>query len=287
MNKFIFLSIIVIAVIVILVVVVSAVHIFKSTSVSAPSPFSNLSSGASMFAVSSNLYNTTAPFNQSYNFYFSYPSSNGSSNLSTFNGTFWIAKYNNLFRGSFEYESSLSALPNLSLSISHTASLIYNGSSIILCNKEIIINDSPINSTVAASLVSANSEPALCNISSADGATSFDIAASFTAVPILVVSPTSNYSAFVTSLANATVKFLGIKSYLGENCYSEELTPKINSASSLSFFDCLSAKNGLPISIVYKINNSAALESNLSAINPPPTGQATITNLPPNSTISS
>ena len=271
----------VIAIVAILVVVVFTMHVLKSTGVSAPSSFSNLTSGTSMFAASSNLYNAATSFNQSYNFYFS-PSPTGISNLSRVNGTFWIAKYNNLFRGSFEYEIRLSSIFN-----KVTASLIYNGSEIIVCNKQIFVNDTPLNSTMAASLASINSRPTVCNTSSLNGATPFDVAASFAVAPFSVLSPNSNYSSFVKGFANSTIKFLGVKTYLGENCYLEELTPKVNPASGLSFFDCVSAKNGLPLSITFEINNSIAIKSSLSAIDPAPTSQAAITNLPLNSTLGS
>ncbi len=271
----------VIAIVAILVVVVFTMHVLKSTGVSAPSSFSNLTSGTSMFAASSNLYNAATSFNQSYNFYFS-PSPTGISNLSRVNGTFWIAKYNNLFRGSFEYEIHLSSIFN-----KVTASLIYNGSEIIVCNKQIFVNDTPLNSTMAASLASINSRPTVCNTSSLNGATPFDVAASFAVAPFSVLSPNSNYSSFVKGFANSTIKFLGVKTYLGENCYLEELTPKVNPASGLSFFDCVSAKNGLPLSITFEINNSIAIKSSLSAIDPAPTSQAAITNLPLNSTLGS
>ena len=271
----------VIAIVTILVVVVFTMHVLKSTGVSAPSSFSNLTSGTSMFAASSNLYNAATSFNQSYNFYFS-PSPTGISNLSRVNGTFWIAKYNNLFRGSFEYEIHLSSIFN-----KVTASLIYNGSEIIVCNKQIFVNDTPLNSTMAASLASINSRPTVCNTSSLNGATPFDVAASFAVAPFSVLSPNSNYSSFVKGFANSTIKFLGVKTYLGENCYLEELTPKVNPASGLSFFDCVSAKNGLPLSITFEINNSIAIKSSLSAIDPAPTSQAAITNLPLNSTLGS
>ena len=271
----------VIAIVAILVVVVFTMHVLKPTGVSAPSSFSNLTSGTSMFAASSNLYNAATSFNQSYNFYFS-PSPTGISNLSRVNGTFWIAKYNNLFRGSFEYEIRLSSIFN-----KVTASLIYNGSEIIVCNKQIFVNDTPLNSTMAASLASINSRPTVCNTSSLNGATPFDVAASFAVAPFSVLSPNSNYSSFVKGFANSTIKFLGVKTYLGENCYLEELTPKVNPASGLSFFDCVSAKNGLPLSITFEINNSIAIKSSLSAIDPAPTSQAAITNLPLNSTLGS
>jgi hypothetical protein len=271
----------VIAVVAILIVVAFATHVLKPASVSVPSSFSNLTSGTSMFAASSNLYNAATSFNESYNFYFS-PSPTGVSNLSMVNGTFWIAKYNNLFRGSLEYETSL---PSISSKV--TASLIYNGSEIIVCNKQIFVNDTPLNSTMAASLASINSRPTVCNTSSLNGATPFDVAASFAVAPFSALSPNSNYSSFVKSFANSTIKFLGIKTYLGENCYLEELTPKVNPASGLSFFDCVSAKNGLPLSITFEINNSVALKSSLSAINSAPTSQAVITNLPLNATLGS
>ncbi len=271
----------VIAVVAILIVVAFATHVLKPASVSVPSSFSNLTSGTSMFAASSNLYNAATSFNESYNFYFS-PSPTDVSNLSVVNGTFWIAKYNNLFRGSLEYETSL---PSISSKV--TASLIYNGSEIIVCNKQIFVNDTPLNSTMAASLASINSRPTVCNTSSLNGATPFDVAASFAVAPFSALSPNSNYSSFVKSFANSTIKFLGIKTYLGENCYLEELTPKVNPASGLSFFDCVSAKNGLPLSITFEINNSVALKSSLSAINSAPTSQAAITNLPLNATLGS
>ncbi len=271
----------VIAVVAILIVVAFATHVLKPASVSVPSSFSNLTSGTSMFAASSNLYNAATSFNESYNFYFS-PSPTDVSNLSVVNGTFWIAKYNNLFRGSLEYETSL---PSISSKV--TASLIYNGSEIIVCNKQIFVNDTPLNSTMAASLASINSRPTVCNTSSLNGATPFDVAASFAVAPFSALSPNSNYSSFVKSFANSTIKFLGIKTYLGENCYLEELTPKVNPASGLSFFDCVSAKNGLPLSITFEINNSVALKSSLSAINSAPTSQAVITNLPLNATLGS
>jgi hypothetical protein len=271
----------VIAIVAILVVVVFTMHVLKPASVSVPSSFSNLTSGTSMFAASSNLYNAATSFNQSYNFYFS-PSPTGVSNLSRINGTFWIAKYNNLFRGSFEYETRL---PSIFTKV--TASLIYNGSEIIVCNKQIFVNDTPLNSTMAASLASVNSRPTVCNTSYLNGATPFDVAASFAVAPFSVLSPNSNYSSFVKSFANSTIKFLGVKTYLGENCYLEGLTPKVNPASGLSFFDCVSAKNGLPLSITFEINNSIAIKSSLSAINPAPTSQAAITNLPLNATLGS
>ena len=283
MEKSILLVITAVVVIVaMLVVVVFAMHFLKSAGVSALSSFSNLTSGASMFAASSNLYNTATSFNQSYNFYFS-PAPTGVSNLSNnINGTFWIAKYNNLFRGSFEYETRL---PSISTKI--TASLIYNGSEIIVCNKQIFVNDTPLNSTMAASLASINSRPTVCNTSYLNGATPFDVAASFAVAPFSVLSLNSNYSSFVKSFANSTIKFLGTNTYLGENCYLEELTPKVNPTSGLSLFDCVSAKNGLPLSIKFEINNSIAINSSLSAINPAPTSQAAITNLPLNATIGS
>ena len=283
MEKSILLVITAVVVIVaMLVVVVFAMHFLKSAGVSALSSFSNLTSGASMFAASSNLYNTATSFNQSYNFYFS-PAPTGVSNLSNnINGTFWIAKYNNLFRGSFEYETRL---PSISTKI--TASLIYNGSEIIVCNKQIFVNDTPLNSTMAASLASINSRPTVCNTSYLNGATPFDVAASFAVAPFSVLSLNSNYSSFVKSFANSTIKFLGTNTYLGENCYLEELTPKVNPASGLSLFDCVSAKNGLPLSIKFEINNSIAIKSSLSAINSAPTSQAAITNLPLNATIGS
>ena len=56
---------------------------------------------------------------------------------------------------------------------------------------------------------------------------------------------------FVKGFANSTIKFLGVKTYLGENCYLEELTPKVNPASGLSLFDCVSAKKWSPA--LYKI----------------------------------
>jgi hypothetical protein len=63
----------------------------------------------------------------------------------------------------------------------------------------------------------------------------------------------------------------------------ESLTPPPNAAGSagVSFEDCISSTNGLPLYLVADVNGSTFMDNTISAINPAPSGNSVVTTLPP------
>ncbi len=278
------------AIVVVAIVIIVAVLLFpRILNQSSPkAALSNVNNLPSMFTAAQSLYNSSGPFNISYTFYMGAPFFSATSINSAFspnssvNGTFRIAKYGSSFR---TYSTFSSLYPykllNASVLMHDEAVSIYNSSHLILCEKEMFINESPVDTSIETVISSVNSKPIGCN-STALAVPSFYVASSFTMVPFETFHLTpENFTSLKSS--NGSVHFLGYRTYLGQSCSVEELLPPPNETGSagVSINYCISSANGLPLHVKLQVNGSVVMEDTISAINTAPSNTNVVTALPP------
>jgi hypothetical protein len=286
------LAIVIVAIVVIMFVVLFFSHIininnYHLSSSARGSILSNVSTIPSMFTAAQSLYNSSGPFNISYNFNVSliYISIGNSSSPRYANGTFQIARYGNSIRAysTLSANSSFNQL-NIPLLTGSESISIYNGSYLTICSKSTFTNETPVNSSIESQIVSANSAPMRCTSTSL-------IVSPFDMITTYIVAPFEmSYITNFTSLeqSEGTVHFIGYKTYLERSCLMEELIPPQNETGSkgVSINDCLSPSNGLPLYFDLEVNGSSSLKDTISAINAAPSNANVITSLPSGAVLS-
>ncbi len=276
--------IIAVIVVVLVVVVIAVLFLSKnlpginkpSQSIAAQTTFSSL------IAASQNLYNSASPFNFSYTFEMYNSSSLNSSSLRMGNGTFSLAMFNQDFRISFQ--TKYLVLPQITYKT--RAFLFYNKTNIYRCSQSRYENITPVNSTLLSEInaINVNSTLKCQGVVAPSNVTSFDLAYMFGLVPFSISEPlsTSNLNSIspTIALANASISYIGNKTYVGENCDLEKLVPPVSSSSysqNESVTECISTSNVLPSSGIFYQNNKVIIENNLASVNPAPTSIAGIT----------
>ncbi len=275
----------------IVVVVVVAVAALVFTNILGPSAqrtaLSDANSTSSLFTTAQSLYNSSGSFNNSYAFFvnLSFINSSASNNLflnyKSINGEFQVARYGDSLRASLAYSMPYPYdLFNASILLNTNLVDIYNGSHITFCSKQSFINESPVSTTIESIIVAQDQKPMTCN-STARLLSSFKIANSFTMVPFNMINNPQS-SDFNSFNGGGNVTFLGYKTYLGQSCSMEKLTPPPNATGSagMSFEDCVSSTNGLPLYLLISVNGSVFISNNISAVNAAPTSAGAVTALP-------
>ncbi len=282
-----FIAFVIIVVIAVMVAILLFTHILSLPTQKAA--LSNPNSISSLFTQAQSLYNSSSPFNNSYTFLINFSSVNSSLIGNQFlinksvNGKLQIAKYGDYIRASLIYSVPYPySLFNASLVLNENIVDIYDGSHLTFCSKQSFTNESPINTSLESVISTQDQKPMSCN-STAMVLSSFNMANTFAMFPFSMLNApqSSNFNSFTNSGGN--VNFLGYKTYLGNSCSVEILTPPPNTTGSagVSFEDCISSTNGLPLYSRARVNGSTFIENTISAINAAPASISTMTALPP------